>query len=86
VDDRDAADAWCFEGRYYGVVVCAGPEQVTVELEDLAPAPGRGTAAVVTFADDGAAPVVAVYARDLPLALLRQFLEEAERNQPSVSG
>jgi hypothetical protein len=54
-------------------------------LDDIAPAPGRGTAAVVTFSEGGAAPTVALYAPELPLALLRQFLDEAARNEPSGS-
>ena len=66
----DDADAWRFGGRYYAVNVCAGPDVLTVELEDVAPAPGRGTAAVVTYGDHGQTPCVAMYAPELPLVLV----------------
>lgn len=83
-----AGDEWHFGGRYYGVTWAGSPDSMDAELDDLAPAPERGTVARVASPDDRAIePTFVQYEREpLPQALVEKFVQEARRGQPSAQG
>ncbi|GAB2560759.1 hypothetical protein [Kribbella endophytica] len=58
----ETEDPWHSDGRYYLITVfsdvSAGRDGLGMELEDVAPAPGRGTAMVVFREDSTGIPVI----------------------------
>jgi hypothetical protein len=80
-----APEAWHVAGRFYGVTVAGAPDSLDVELDDLGPAPERGTVARVVFPDDAPEqPTFAQYGDEpLPLALLEKFIAAARANEPN---
>ena len=80
--ESDISDRWHIGGRYYAVTVAsdvATRDGIGLELDDVAPAPGRGLVLEV-FRDDAADQQLlftALSGDPLPLELVEQFLEEA---------
>jgi hypothetical protein len=86
--DADGRDDWAFEGRYYGITRLASvadPEGYAFELDDLGPAPGRGTV-LTAFWDDqlGVLTFTAHTDAALPFSLVERFLAQV-RSEVSPS-
>jgi hypothetical protein len=72
-------DLWLFEGRHYGITTLASvaePEGYSYELDDLGPAPGRGTVISAFWNDLSGELTFQVHTESpLPFRLVEQFLE-----------
>jgi hypothetical protein len=79
----EATDEWYADGRYYGVTVFSDVSErdgLGVELEDVAPAPGRGLAMVIFRDDSTGAPVVSTTTHlPVPAELATRFTGYALR-------
>lgn len=74
-------DRWYFRGRWYSTTVASwvsGRDGLGLELDDVAPAPGRGPV-LEAFRDDttGDLTFTAYVADPLPFELVEQFIAEA---------
>lgn len=73
-------DEWLIEGRWYQPTIASDPEGLAVELDDVAPAPGRGLVMDAHRNDSTVEYTFACYAADrLPLAVVERFIAEARR-------
>jgi len=78
--DAESRDDWAFEGRYYGITRLASvadPEGYGFELDDLGPAPERGTV-LSAFWDDQSGVLTFTAHTDvaLPFSLVERFLAQ----------
>lgn len=83
-----AAEQWHFGGRWYTTTLAghvASRDGMSLELEDIAPAPGRGVV-LEAFHDDvtGEMPFTSYIAEPLPFEVVEQFMAEARRLLPPV--
>jgi hypothetical protein len=84
-----AAERWHFGGRWYATSLAGDVHTrggMGLELDDVAPAPGRGTV-LEAFRDDstGELTFTAHVTDPLPLDLVEQFLTEARRRLPPIA-
>jgi hypothetical protein len=82
-------ERWHFGGRWYATTLgsCVGTRDgMSLELEDVAPAPGRGTL-LEAFYDDltGEMSFIPHMTEPLPFELVEQFIAEAKEQLPPVS-
>jgi hypothetical protein len=80
---------WHFGGRWYTTTLASDVQTrdgMGLELDDVAPAPGRGTV-LDAFHDDtnGEITFTAHVTDPLPLELVEQFIAEARRRLPPVA-
>ncbi|ONI67713.1 hypothetical protein BWI15_31970 [Kribbella sp. ALI-6-A] len=79
----EATDEWYAEGRYYALTVFSEVSKrdgLGVELEDVAPAPGRGLAMVIFRDDSTGIPVVSTTTYlAVPGEVVTRFTEYALR-------
>nr|WP_042187238.1 hypothetical protein [Kibdelosporangium sp. MJ126-NF4]CEL17928.1 hypothetical protein [Kibdelosporangium sp. MJ126-NF4]CEL22679.1 hypothetical protein [Kibdelosporangium sp. MJ126-NF4]CTQ89820.1 hypothetical protein [Kibdelosporangium sp. MJ126-NF4]CTQ90846.1 hypothetical protein [Kibdelosporangium sp. MJ126-NF4] len=80
---NDLSDPWEYDGRYYLVTEFSDVSRrdgLGLELEDVAPTPGRGNV-LEAFRDDtaGTITIAAFTDQPLPLALVHRFVTEAAR-------
>ncbi len=81
--DDDEIERWHFADRYYGITLLSAVDHSDLELDDLGPAPGRGTVMTASRADDTGVTTVSVFTSEpLPLGLVEQFVDEARRRLP----
>jgi hypothetical protein len=84
--DADRRDAWAFDGRYYGITrlsSVADHEGYGFELDDLGPAPERGTVLTAFWNDQsGALTLRARTDAELPFRLVEQFLAQVRAEVP----
>lgn len=73
-DDRDD---WLIEGRWYQVTIAGDPTGLAAELDDVAPAPGRGTVMDAHRKDDTGEWTFGYYAERLPLVVAERFIGSA---------
>ena len=83
-----AAEQWHFGGRSYTTTLAglvASRDGMSLELEDLAPAPGRGVV-LEAFHDDVTGEMTFTYyvAEPLPFELVEEFIAEARRLLPPI--
>jgi hypothetical protein len=84
-----AAEGWHFGGRWYMTTLASDVhtrDGMGLELDDVAPAPGRGTV-LEAFHDDttGEVTFTAHVTEPLPFELVEQFLAEARRRLPPLA-
>lgn len=87
--DAGRADDWLFDGRYYAITRMASvsdPEGYSFELDDLGPAPERGTVVTAFWNDiSGEFTIRAHTDAPLPFRLLERFLAEVRREVPAAT-
>jgi len=84
-----AAERWYYGGRWYTTTLASSVtnrDGMGLELDDIAPAPGRGPV-VEAFHDDttGEWTFISHITEPLPLDLIEQFIAEARRRLPPGS-
>ncbi len=81
--DPGEVERWHFGGRYYGVTMASTPDTMDLELDDLGPAPSHGLVIAASMSDATGDVTVRVFSEmPLPIALVQQFLSEAECRLP----
>lgn len=71
-------DDWLIEGRWYQATIASDPAGLAAELNDIAPAPGRGIVMDAHRNDDTGQTTFGCYAEGrLPLAVVERFVAEA---------
>lgn len=80
------SERWQFGGRWYAVTMASdvgARDGMGLELDDVAPAPGRGVALEAFHHDQtGEMTFTAFTNEPLPLDLVEQFVEQARRVLP----
>jgi hypothetical protein len=83
-----AADRWHFGDRWYAITLTSDVltrDGVRLELDDVAPAPGRGTVLEAFYDDTTGRMTFTAFANDpLPFELVEQFITEARRRLPPI--
>jgi len=84
------AERWHFGGRWYTATLASSVtsrDGMGLELDDVAPAPGRGSV-LEAFHDDtsGEMTFISYSTEPLPFELVEQFIVEARRRLRPVSG
>ena len=83
-----AAERWHFGGRWYTTTLASdvtNRDGMGLELEDVAPAPGRGTLLEAFHDATGEMTFMSYITEPLPFELVEQFIGEARRRLPPVS-
>jgi len=84
------SERWHFGGRWYATTLSgslANPDGMVLELEDVAPAPGRGIVLAAIHDDvSGEMAFISYLTEPLPFELVEQFIAEARRLLPPISG
>lgn len=82
----NSSERWKYAGRYYNIVKFSDVldrDGFGWELEDIAPAPGKGVVLEAFWDDSTGDFTVRVFTdQPLPLELVRRFLNEASRGVP----
>jgi hypothetical protein len=76
---------WHFAGRYYLTTMAGDLDRdgMALEVEDVAPAPGRWIVAEVYYSDQSGEMTFSALTTDpLPLALIERIVAEAQRVLP----
>lgn len=72
---------WHVGGRWYAATLASSPEGFALELDDIAPAPGRGLVLEAFRPDDTGEVVVTCYLSEgLPLEVVERFVAEARQS------
>lgn len=82
VNDEHRRDDWEFGGRYYLTTMFSDLDRdgMALEVEDVAPAPGRGQVLEIFFSDQtGDMMFTAMTTEPLPLRLIEHVVAEARR-------
>jgi hypothetical protein len=82
-EEPDEVERWHVGDRYYGITLASTPSSMNLELDDLGPGPGRGLVAMASCDDDSGKLMMRFFTESsLPMALLEQFVDEAQRRLP----
>ncbi|GAA3600919.1 hypothetical protein GCM10022223_15740 [Kineosporia mesophila] len=86
---KSESSAWHFGDRYYSVVMASDVgdrDGIGLELEDVAPAPGRGLVMEVFRDDDSGMSTLRCFTSDpLPLELVERFLAQAQESLTHIA-
>jgi hypothetical protein len=73
-------DRWFVGGRHYEATWASDPDGFALELDDVAPPPGRGMVLRAWRSDDTGETTVDCYVREgLPLELVERFVQTARQ-------
>jgi len=76
-------DRWKFEDRYYMANLASTQETMDLELDDVGPGVGRGPVIYASRDDETELITVRTFTSSpLPIALLQQFINEAQSRLP----